>query len=126
MLGTLFFLAEATPPVESGHVWGAVGVVITTGAAGVTALWRAMERRETARQAREDAREQRDAARMVALETRLDASSQEQLQREREDGRAQVEVLARSATALDRNTDILERVLNHLESESTRPRRNTK
>lgn len=127
MLGTLLFLAETAPSaLDPGHVWGAVGTLIAAGIAGITAFWRWIERREAARQAREDAREHRDAARMAALETRLDATSQEQLRREREDGRAQVEVLAGARTAIERNTEILNRVCDHLEAETTRTRRPTK
>ena len=124
MLDTLLLIADTapTPSLDPGHLWGALGTLGTLGAGGITALWRWLSRRETARQAREDAREARDAARMTALGDQL----KEQLRREREDGRGVVSALERATATIERNSGILERALNHLDDDAARPRRNTR
>lgn len=128
MLDTLLLIADAapTPSLDPGHLWGALGTLCTLCAGGIAALWRSLDRRETARQAREDAREARDAARMTALEDQLKTAAAEQLKREREDGRGVVSALERATATIERNSGILERAMNHLDDDAARPRRNTR
>jgi len=128
MLDPILLLADAAPTtlLDPGHLWGAIGTLGAAGVGGITALWRWLDRRETARQAREDAREARDAARMTALEDQLKTAAAEQLKREREDGRGVVSALERATATIERNSGILERAMNHLDDDAARPRRNTR
>lgn len=128
MLVPLLFLADtaSTTLLDPGHLWGAIGTLGATGAGGIAALWRWLDRREAARQAREDAREARDAARMSALEDQLKTAFAEQLKREREDGRGVVSALERATATIERNSGILERVMSHLDDDAARPRKNTR